>query len=106
MSAIQAPLVQIEEWQALAKCRDGTGIAAELFFSEKIPDINAAKAFCQECPVKTDCLNTALEREEPWGVWGGELLAKGKVIAHKRGRGRPAKNPSPDSVLVPTAQLG
>ena len=31
----------------------------------------------------------ALERAEPWGVWGGELVLRGTVVANKRGRGRP-----------------
>jgi WhiB family redox-sensing transcriptional regulator len=35
------------------------------------------------------CLSGALERNEPWGVWGGELLEEGRVCATKRPRGRP-----------------
>ena len=31
----------------------------------------------------------ALEREEPWGVWGGEQLETGRVVAVRRPRGRP-----------------
>jgi high-affinity nickel-transport protein len=31
----------------------------------------------------------ALERGEPWGVWGGEILDRGSVLARKRPRGRP-----------------
>jgi WhiB family redox-sensing transcriptional regulator len=38
------------------------------------------------------CLQGALERREPWGVWGGELFANGAVLAHKRRRGRPRKD--------------
>ena len=30
-----------------------------------------AKATCQGCPVKPDCLEHALAKKEPWGVWGG-----------------------------------
>ena len=66
----------------------------ELFFSEQLDDIAAAKAFCQGCPVKDPCLAGALERREPWGVWGGELFVNGKVVAQKRKRGRPPKDPS------------
>jgi hypothetical protein len=39
--------VQEPEWQALARCNDGTGSMVELFFSEQLDDIAAAKAFCQ-----------------------------------------------------------
>ena len=33
----------------------------------------------------------AIERNEPWGVWGGEIFDRGVVIARKRPRGRPRK---------------
>ena len=38
------------------------------------------------------CLADALDRGEPWGVWGGELLLNGAVIRDKRARGRPRKS--------------
>ena len=40
------------DWQELARCNDGTGSMTELFFSEQLDDIAAAKAFCLECPVR------------------------------------------------------
>ncbi len=51
-----------------------------------------AKALCLDCPVRRECLAGALERREPWGVWGGELFLQGVVIPRKRPRGRPRKN--------------
>ena len=79
------------DWQDLARCNDGTGSMTELFFSEQLDDIAAAKAFCLDCPVREPCLEGALERREPWGVWGGELFVNGKIVAQKRKRGRPPK---------------
>jgi WhiB family redox-sensing transcriptional regulator len=64
-----------------------------LFFSEQIDDIARAKAICGKCPLAEPCLEGALRRREPWGVWGGQLFLKGKVLAQKRKRGRPRKNP-------------
>lgn len=81
----------VAAWQDLARCRDGAGSLVDLFFSEQLDDIAAAKAFCRECPVREPCLAGALERREPWGVWGGELFVHGKVVAQKRKRGRPPK---------------
>jgi WhiB family transcriptional regulator, redox-sensing transcriptional regulator len=65
---------------------------AELWFAESPDDVELAKALCQACPVRRLCLGGALERREPWGVWGGELLLQGVVIPRKRPRGRPRKN--------------
>jgi WhiB family redox-sensing transcriptional regulator len=64
---------------------------ADLWFAEAPADVEKAKALCLDCPVRTACLAGALERAEPWGVWGGELLVAGAVVARKRPRGRPRK---------------
>ncbi len=64
----------------------------ELWFAEAPADVEAAKALCLDCPVRAMCLDGALERGEPWGVWGGELFLQGQVIARKRPRGRPRKD--------------
>jgi WhiB family redox-sensing transcriptional regulator len=82
-----------------ARCRDGSGAATGLFFSDQIPDIALAKAICAECTYRTTCLDGAIGRREPWGVWGGELFANGRILAQKRRRGRPPKNPQPEISL-------
>jgi WhiB family redox-sensing transcriptional regulator len=98
-----AEVTRAQRWQALARCRDGSASLVELFFSEQLDDIAAAKAFCQECPVKEHCLQGAIDRREPWGVWGGELFVNGKIVAQKRKRGRPPKvRPETE---VPAAQI-
>ena len=63
----------------------------ELFFAEAPADVEAAKALCQGCRIRVACLEGALERHEPWGVWGGELLLRGTIVPRKRPRGRPRK---------------
>ncbi len=64
---------------------------AELFFAERPEDLALAKSLCTGCPMQRECLDGALQRGEPWGVWGGELVIGGVVTRHKRGRGRPRK---------------
>jgi WhiB family redox-sensing transcriptional regulator len=76
-----------------ARCRDGAATMLGLFFSEQLDDIARAKAICALCPIQEVCLQGAIERREPWGVWGGQLFANGKILAFKRKRGRPPKNP-------------
>jgi WhiB family redox-sensing transcriptional regulator len=63
----------------------------DLFFSESPADLRLAKALCAHCPVLSACLAGALQRGEPWGVWGGELFQSGRIIEGKRPRGRPRK---------------
>ena len=64
----------------------------DVFFAETPEGVEAAKAMCVACPFQLDCLSGALERREPWGVWGGELVVQGEIVARKRPRGRPRKD--------------
>jgi WhiB family redox-sensing transcriptional regulator len=61
----------------------------DLWFAESADQLERAKALCTSCPVRNGCLAGALRRNEPCGVWGGEILLHGRVIPFKRGRGRP-----------------
>lgn len=87
------------DWDA-ASCRDGTASMTDLFFSDEIPDIIEAKRICGTCPVAEACLEGAQQRREPWGVWGGQLFLNGRILAQKRKRGRPPKNPAPGIQLT------
>ena len=64
----------------------------DLWFAEDPADLEQAKTLCAGCPVRRACLATALERAEPWGVWGGEIFDRGMMLARKRSRGRPRKD--------------
>jgi WhiB family redox-sensing transcriptional regulator len=83
-----------------ASCAEGGGAFAHLFFSEELQDIAAAKRICATCPVLEQCLEGALARKEPLGVWGGQLFQNGRVLLAKRRRGRPPKNPRPEDEFV------
>jgi WhiB family redox-sensing transcriptional regulator len=105
MSVIEEPIVgalsgivQNEAWQVEAACRTVPG-AGDLFFSEELQDIAEAKRVCADCPVIAPCLEGAIARAEPCGVWGGQLFAKGRILTVKRRRGRPPKHPRPEDQL-------
>ena len=93
LSALLDALVDPEVDEAAANseipCR---AYDAELWFAELPAHVEEAKALCRGCPVRRACLAGALERGEPWGVWGGELFLQGVVVPRKRPRGRPRKN--------------
>ena len=64
---------------------------ADLWFADTPTDVERAKALCLDCPLAQTCLQGALDRAEPCGVWGGQLLVAGQIVARKRPRGRPRK---------------
>jgi WhiB family redox-sensing transcriptional regulator len=96
-SAVRAPV---------ARCADGNGTMVGLFFSDHVVDIARAKAMCALCPLQEQCLTDALDREEPWGVWGGQLLSGGRIIADKRPCGRPPKVPRLEVVYDEMGPVG
>ena len=54
--------------------------------------VEAAIAVCQSCSVRLPCLSFALERDEPYGVWGGLTYAERK--AERRRQRSAADEPS------------
>ena len=71
-----------------ARCYDPRGSYSYLFHSNDTVDIDRAKAICARCAVRPSCLARALERREPCGVWGGQILHDGKIVARHPRRGR------------------
>jgi len=64
------------EWSDAAACR---GIENLLFFSPDVMESKEvrsrrerqAKQLCSDCSVREDCLSSALEQRESYGIWGG-----------------------------------
>ena len=69
----------------------------DLFFADRPQPLEQAKMLCRSCPVQEWCLTTALDRREPYGVWGGQILVDGSVVEYKRGPGRPRKDARTDA---------
>ena len=49
-------------------------IDGELWYPESGGEsyaLRQAKEYCEECPVKAECLNFALVNNEQHGIWGG-----------------------------------
>lgn len=70
----------------------------DLWFAEAPDVLEHAKALCAGCPAQQMCLAGALDRQEPCGVWGGQIFQRGRVVDRKRSPGRPRKDSAP--VLV------
>lgn len=95
---MQVLTLEKETWRQQAAC-ERLGVPTRVFFSDELGDIAAAKRLCAECPVMEPCLEGAIRRSEPWGVWGGQLFRNGHILATKRRRGRPSKIPSPEDQM-------
>ena len=78
-------------WQQLAACRgeDSSHFFAPSYF-EKRHEKNAreavAKAICGRCPVRTDCLEYALDVRETHGIWGGLNEMERRALLRQRAR--------------------
>jgi WhiB family redox-sensing transcriptional regulator len=89
LAVLDEVLPSVEQLGTELPCRTND---PELFFAESPADVEYAKTLCATCPVQRACLAGALERREPWGVWGGEWFVQGVVVPRKRPRGRPRKS--------------
>lgn len=102
MTLALAPLDSRVEVDVDVPCRR---FDPDLWFADSPAELELAKSLCGDCPVRVECLAGALERAEPWGVWGGEIFERGAVIARKRPRGRPRKADVARDVDAEAAQL-
>ncbi|MDQ0994110.1 WhiB family redox-sensing transcriptional regulator [Streptomyces sp. V3I7] len=66
-------------WQEDALCAQ-TG--ADFFFPEPGSSVREAKRICALCPIRTACLEYALDSDERFGVWGG--LSEKERLALRR----------------------
>jgi WhiB family redox-sensing transcriptional regulator len=75
----------------------------DLWFADTPAELELAKQLCLDCPARRACLAGAVDRREPWGVWGGELFERGTIVARKRPRGRPRKDAAASPGIAATA---
>lgn len=77
-----------QEWMLRGACR---GVDTKIFFSggdgyEDAPyPPDAAKEYCDRCPVQAECLAWALEHNEK-GVWGGTTEYQRRQLGRKQER--------------------
>lgn len=56
------------DWQFDGNCQN---VDSEVFFPTRGETIKQAEKFCDDCPVKVQCLDFAITRSFKVGVWGG-----------------------------------
>ncbi len=68
------------DWTRLANCR---GSDPDLFFPEVGVSAEPARAICQDCEVRQNCLVFAIENGEKIGIWGGTNDKERRAIRRK-----------------------
>ncbi len=77
-------LVVDDDWREDAACRyPPHGVDADDWFALWITlddraRVERVKAVCDDCPVRAQCLDYALDTRQPYGIWGG-------LTTHERG---------------------
>ena len=79
-----------EPWRDRAIC---VGVETKVFFPDMVSSDKVwirARELCSECPVRNDCLESALrfeDLEDKWGMFGGMTPHERASIRDKRRRG-------------------
>lgn len=74
------------DWMVDGACRE---VGGDVWYPEKGESAVPAKRLCLGCPVRSQCLEYALEHDERFGVWGGLSYVERRRLARRRA-GRPA----------------
>lgn len=75
-----------DDWRTRAACR---GIDPELFFgtgtNKRIDRTRErdAKAICEGCNTRVECLAEALSNDEEYGIWGGMNADERRSVARR-----------------------
>lgn len=73
------------EWLAYAVCAKPDAVS--MFpDASNAPHIAAAKEHCDICPVRIECLSSALARGEQHGIWGGLTTEERKLLRRRQTR--------------------
>jgi WhiB family redox-sensing transcriptional regulator len=69
------------DWRDRARCAE---VDPEIFFPDKGESAAPAKRVCRACEVRPECLQDALDRNEPFGIWGGLGERERRALARER----------------------
>lgn len=95
------------DWKSYADCADAD--APYMFPHDQDHEgIRLAKALCEGCPVRPECLEAAMAAGEPHGIWGGlttdERRAMRRNEARRAAAGR--KREEAAKAHAPTERFG
>jgi len=86
LAALQADVRSVitdkmSDWQKEGNC---ITMENDIFFPSKGRDVDYAKSICADCPVKSTCLEFAIDNKIDKGVWGGTSERERRKIIRQR----------------------
>ena len=83
-SAQQPETAADTPWADFGRC---VGVDPDVFFPRHGQDAAPAKSLCRQCPVRSACLEWALDTNQKHGIWGGMTEGQRRrlrrpIIAH------------------------
>lgn len=89
MALTLPPTTFTDDWREVSACRDTD---PQLFFpvgttGQAVDQIANAKAVCQHCVARRDCLQFALDTNQDSGVWGGASEEERRAMRRLARRG-------------------
>jgi WhiB family transcriptional regulator, redox-sensing transcriptional regulator len=70
------------KWQNRAACRD---VGGDAWYPEDHHNVSrTVRTVCDSCPVRDECLEDALARDDQHGVWGGYSVRERRQIRADR----------------------
>jgi WhiB family redox-sensing transcriptional regulator len=82
-------MFQRTDWQDNAACR---GEPTDMWFPARGEESFYAKAICNECPVREQCLEYSLEIPNLIGIWGGLSGKERRKLKHIRAQRKPIRH--------------
>lgn len=73
--------IPMPAWYEAAVCAQ---IGSDYWYPEKGCGSNKAKEVCAACPVRSECLEYALDNGERFGVWGGKSERERRRLGNRR----------------------
>jgi WhiB family redox-sensing transcriptional regulator len=68
-------------WMRRAAC---SGVGIDTFFADDEPTLAEARAVCDVCPVRAECLEFALADRSVTGIWAGTDDVERRRIRRRR----------------------
>ncbi|WP_194821273.1 WhiB family transcriptional regulator [Micromonospora sp. S-DT3-3-22] len=81
MTTLRLAFDALPAWHEQANCR---GTDTDEFYPDKGGTTRTAKRICARCPVQAECRQDAIDRREPFGVWGGLSERERRQVRRQR----------------------